>query len=198
MRPLLIIQVILFVSSISSKAQLKDSNSIRTIPIQFGIYNHDSLFQYGLNDTLEIKVTDSEQAYFYKKIFKNILIRITEDGSIKIFENDDVFLITDTAYLNVFEDRIKVFKFEYENPAVDGEVCILANSKYGLIGYRSFTWGQNAIILNWNEMKADSNFAKTIISDSLLIPKKIALSKKEKKFLDSLNIVKENDNSLIE
>ncbi len=182
----------------SIKSQITNTCSYKVIPIKLGIYNHDQSLRFEKNDTLEIYQTEKEHIYSYKNGFKNIFIELSKDDSIRLYDNINDFFISDTVYLEVFEDKIKVFKFEYIKPDIDGEVCVLANPQYGIIGYRSYTWGLNVILLNWNQMKTDIYLANSIFLDSLLIPKKIDLSTGQKIYLDSLFKALELDESIFE
>ena len=78
---------------------------------------------------------------------------------------DNGLSVVDTFHLTLNNEKLEVFKFEEDNPPVDGAFGVLLTEKYGMIGFSAYDWGSKNILTKWNDKNFEQSM-KTQLIDS--------------------------------
>jgi hypothetical protein len=153
---------------------------VDTIPIEFTTFDlgndsfgfsHQRLIKSSINDTIKFEylteinnngrdttISNDFQFYHHLEEFHEINVAGLE--------------CVDTFSLPVLDSIIRIFKFEFIDPPIDGEGALLFNPRFGLIANVSYAWGNKHILSDWEGLHKslfDSLAIRLLTTDSIIL-----------------------------
>jgi hypothetical protein len=194
MKLLALISTSLFIIGISAcnstnKKSINNLPKPDTISVSFSSWNFKNespsnhyerilIKEYLSDSTIRYKYIHplrNEYSYNYEFIFNDNDLKLQKAYSLKSDSSEyeeDKMVVVDTFEFFLFDKKIKAFKYELENPPIDGESCEIFNIVYGQIARGSYSWITKTILASWEGRITESELKTQIIGDSIKILKR--------------------------
>lgn len=164
------LSILLILFSCETDKNAKSKSKIDTILVSF--QEIDEAYIKPKEYTL-VKEQKGDSLLSFRYYYKLSKLQVSYDfniknGGFKLIQKkheEDKLIVVDTFETKIESEKIQVFKYEVENPPIDGQGAVLFSRKYGKIADISYSWWNYYILNIWNGEKISKELKDILFAD---------------------------------